>query len=45
MCLTISPSLTLIFGVAAPVIGLIIYLIMTGTIPKYKKIQARLDRV
>lgn len=45
MCLTISPSLTLIFGVAAPVIGLIIYLIMTGTIPRYKKIQARLDKV
>lgn len=45
MCLTISPSLTLIFGVAAPVIGLIIYLIMTGTIPRYKKIQSRLDRV
>lgn len=45
MCLTISPSLTLIFGVAAPVIGLIIYLIMTNTIPKYKHIQSRLDRV
>ena len=45
MCLTISVELTLIFAVAAPVIGLIIYLIMTGTIPKYKKIQGRLDRV
>ncbi len=45
MCLTVSPSLTLIFGVAAPVIGLIIYLVMTKTIPKYKKIQSRLDRV
>lgn len=45
MCFSISPSLTLIFGVAAPVIGLIIYLIMTRTIPKYKKIQSRLDRV
>lgn len=45
MCLTVSPSLTLIFGIAAPVIGLIIYLIMTNTIPKYKRIQSRLDRV
>lgn len=45
MCLTISPSLTLIFGIAAPLIGLIIYLIMTRTIPKYKQIQSRLDRV
>lgn len=45
MCLTVSPSLTLIFGIAAPVIGLIIYLIMTNTIPKYKHIQSRLDRV
>ena len=45
MCLTISPSLTLIFGIAAPVIGLIIYLIMSNTIPKYKLIQSRLDRV
>lgn len=45
MCLTVSPSLTLIFGIAAPVIGLIIYLIMTNTIPKYKHIQSGLDRV
>lgn len=45
MCLAISPSLTLIFGVAAPVIGLVIYLIMTNTIPKYKLIQSRLDKV
>ena len=45
MCLTISVELTLIFAVAAPVIGLIIYLIMNRTIPKYKQIQGRLDRV
>lgn len=45
MCLTISVELTLIFAVAAPVIGLIIYLIMNRTIPMYKKIQGRLDRV
>lgn len=45
MCLTISVKLTLIFAVAAPVIGLIIYLIMTSTIPRYKKIQGRLDKV
>ena len=45
MCLTISVKLTLIFAVAAPVIGLIIYLIMHRTIPMYRKIQGRLDRV
>lgn len=45
MCLTVSVRLTLIFAVAAPVIGLIIYLIMTSTIPGYKKIQGRLDKV
>ena len=45
MCLTISVELTLIFAVAAPVIGLIIYLIMNRTIPMYRKIQGRLDKV
>lgn len=45
MCLTVSVKLTLIFAVAAPIIGLIIYLIMTSTIPKYKQIQGRLDKV
>lgn len=45
MCLTISVRLTLIFAVAAPIIGLIIYLIMTSTIPGYKKIQGKLDKV
>ncbi len=45
MCLTVSIRLTLIFAVAAPIIGLIIYLIMTSTIPGYKKIQGKLDKV
>lgn len=45
MCLTISVELTLIFAVAAPVIGLIIYLIMNRTIPGYKRIQGGLDKV
>ncbi|MCM1055067.1 MAG: ABC transporter ATP-binding protein/permease [Bacteroides sp.] len=45
MCLAVSPSLTLIFGIAAPVLGLIIYLIMTNTVPKYKLIQSKLDKV
>ena len=45
MCLTISLDLTLIFAIAAPVIGLIIYLIMSRTIPAYKRIQGRVDRV
>lgn len=45
MCLTINVRLTLIFAAAAPIIGLIIYLIMTSTIPRYKRIQGRLDKV
>lgn len=45
MCLTVNVELTLIFAVAAPVLGLIIYLIMTKTIPGYKRIQGRLDKV
>ena len=45
MCLTINVELTLIFAVAAPIIGLIIYLVMTKTIPRHKKIQHRLDKV
>lgn len=45
MCLTVNVELTLIFGIAAPVLGLIIYLIMAKTIPGYKRIQGRLDKV
>lgn len=45
MCLMINVKLTLIFGVAAPLIGLVIYLVMHSTIPKYRQIQNRLDRV
>lgn len=45
MCLTVNVELTLIFAAAAPVLGLIIYLIMTKTIPGYKRIQGRLDKV
>lgn len=45
VCLTISLKLTLIFAVAAPIIGLIIYLVMGKTIPMYKSIQKKLDRV
>lgn len=45
MCLTVNVELTLIFAVAAPVLGLIIYLIMAKTIPGYKRIQGRLDKV
>lgn len=45
MCLTVNVELTLIFAVAAPILGLIIYLIMTKTIPGYKRIQGRLDKV
>lgn len=43
--LLINVKLTLIFLVAAPVIGLIIYLIMSLSIPKYTAIQKKVDKV
>ncbi len=43
--LLINVKLTLIFLVASPVIALIIYLIMTISIPKYTAIAKKTDRV
>lgn len=45
MAFTINPGLSLIFVVATPIIGLIIYIVMTRTIPMFKDIQKRVDRV
>ncbi|WP_124101232.1 ABC transporter ATP-binding protein [Ruminococcus sp. Marseille-P6503] len=44
MAFTISVKLTLIFLIAAPVLGLVIYLVMTKTVPMFKTIQRKLDR-
>lgn len=44
MAFTISVKLTLIFLIAAPILGLIIYLVMTKTVPMFKNIQKKLDK-
>lgn len=44
MAFTISVKLTLIFLIASPVLGLVIYLVMTKTVPMFKTIQKKLDR-
>ncbi len=41
----INARLTLIFLLASPLIGLIIYLVMHFSLPKYTSIQERLDKV
>lgn len=41
----INVKLTLIFVIASPVLGLIIYLVMSYSIPRYTKIQKKVDRV
>lgn len=43
--LLINVKLTLIFLVASPVLGLIIYFVMSASIPKYTVIQKKVDRV
>lgn len=45
MAFTISVKLTLIFLVAAPILALIIYFIMNKTVPMFKKIQQRQDKI
>jgi ATP-binding cassette subfamily B multidrug efflux pump len=45
MALTIDVKLTLIFVVSMAVISLVIYLILTHTLPGYRRIQAQLDRL
>ena len=43
MAMTIDLKLSVIFLVAAPLIALTIYFVMSRAVPVYKKIQARLD--
>jgi len=45
MAFTINVRLTLIFLIVAALISLVIYLIMTRSIPQYKKAQSKLDKV
>lgn len=44
MAFTISVKLTLIFLIAAPVLGFVIYIVMTKTVPMFKTVQKKLDR-
>ncbi len=44
MAFTVSVKLTLIFLITAPVLALIIYLVMTKTVPMFKSVQKKLDR-
>ena len=45
MAFTISVKLTLIFLLASPLLALVIYIIMNRTVPMFKKIQQRQDRI
>ena len=45
MAFTISVKLTLIFLVAAPILAFVIYFIMHKTVPMFKKIQQRQDKI
>lgn len=45
MAFTVSVRLSLIFVVAVPALGLVIYLIMRANLPRYKLIQQKLDGV
>lgn len=45
MALTIDVRLTLIFIISMAAISLVIYLILTRTLPGYRRIQAQLDRL
>lgn len=45
LAIGIDPMLSLIFLAAAPVIALLLYLIMSRSIPYFKTIQKKLDRI
>lgn len=45
MAFTISVKLTLIFLISAPILALIIYFIMIKTVPMFKRIQKRQDKI
>ncbi len=44
MAFTISVKLTLIFLIMSPALAFVIYLIMSRTIPRFKKVQKTLDK-
>ena len=45
MAMTINLKMSLIFFAAALLIGVTLYLVMTGTIPMFKAIQTKLDKI
>ena len=45
MAVTIDLRMSLIFFIASPLIALVLYIIMTGSIPFFKRMQSGLDRV
>ena len=45
MAMMLDVKLSLIFIVVTPIIALIIYCVMSRSIPYYKKIQGKLDRI
>ena len=45
MAMTINLKMSLIFFVAAVLIGITLYLVMTRTIPMFKAIQTKLDKI
>ena len=44
MAFIISPKLTVIFLVATPLIGLVIYLVISRSLRLYKRIQEGIDQ-
>lgn len=45
MSFTVNAKLALIFVAAAPVIALVLYLVMSRSVPFFKQIQKKLDRI
>ena len=45
MAMTIDMRMSLIFFIASPLIALVLYIVMTGSIPFFKKMQSGLDNV
>lgn len=45
MAFRINSSITWIFLLVVPVTGLVLYLVMSKTVPLYKKVQKKLDRI
>lgn len=44
MAFTVSVKLTLIFLIASPILGFVIFFVMKKTVPLFKQIQKKLDR-